>query len=88
VQMFPVDSRPTEYDIYGIIFHREAAGDKAKLGTLSVGIPNERCDGWLEEPIDLVDLADAQDRRQSVEDGAKSPEPKWKDQRGKKEDEG
>jgi hypothetical protein len=88
VQMFPVNSRPTEHGIYGIIFHREAAGDKSKLGTLSVGIPNEKCDDWLEEPINLLDLADAQQSRELPQDAAKSASPKWKHQINKKEDKG
>lgn len=88
VQMFPIGSDPPDHAIYGIIFHRGAPGNKGKLGTLCIGIPNETCDGWIQEPINLVDLADAQERQLQQKEEAKSAEPKWKPQtKDKKEGE-
>jgi hypothetical protein len=77
-QLFPIASLPTAADIYGIIFHCEAGGSKSKLGTLSIGFPNERCDDWIDAPIPLVDLADAQEHIRNAPDATQAAAPKWK----------
>ncbi|HVM97541.1 MAG TPA: hypothetical protein VMT89_14185 [Candidatus Acidoferrales bacterium] len=84
VQLFPTPSSPGDAAIYGIVIHSETADDKARLGTLSIGFPNVACDDWLEAPIPIVDLADAQDRPAGPESGSGEPTPKWKRGAGKK----
>jgi len=76
-QLFAVASNPAEADIYGIIIHCEAVGSKSKLGTLSIGFPNQKYNDWIDEPIALVDIADAQARLHQKEQPG-SAEPKWK----------
>lgn len=86
--LFPMPSEPNEADIYGVIIHCEVVGDKGKVGTLSIGFPNKKCDDWIEEPIALVDLVDAQDRLRSKRDESQgSAEPKWKKRKDQKGDE-
>jgi len=88
-ELFPRPSIPTEADLYGIICHCESVGDRATLGTLVIGFPNEQCDDWIDEPISLVDLADVQDRlQQQGGDPPGAAMPKWKKRKDHGQNEG
>lgn len=89
-QLFPISSEPDAADIYGVIAHCEVPGEKGTLGTLVIGFPNDSCDDWIDEPIDVVDLADAQERLKSSKnrESTAAAAPKWKKRKDEKGDAG
>jgi len=80
--LFPIDSRPDKETIYGVFVHTEHIGKKDAFNSLSVGFPNPKFSDWVEEPIDIQDLIDIQQKRfQDQEDvyaESQHTDPVWK----------
>lgn len=89
-QIFPVQSNPANSKIYGIIIHTEESHNKQNLASAAIGFPNHSFDGWVEEPIDLMDLRDIQVQKYQREDDlqsqVQSAEPVWKSHEQLEED--
>lgn len=80
--LFPVDSEPSDEEFYGVFVHTEQTGKKDIFKSLCIGFPTPEFDDWIEEPIDLQDIIDIQQRLfQNQEDAhaqIQKPEPMWK----------
>jgi hypothetical protein len=77
-ELFTISSKPVDADIYAILAHSEALGDKSKLGGLHFGFPNDKGEDWIEEPLSVVDLADDQERSDRPRNSDSAPSPRWK----------
>lgn len=82
LSLLPEYSVPGDGEFYGIIIHSEIPGQKDQFGSIKVGFPNPAFDGWEEEPICLIEVAEMQaafseklvDLQGQIQDDA----PKWK----------
>jgi hypothetical protein len=57
--LFPVESEPREAELFGIIVHTESS-NKSVFGFSGIGFPDTSFAGWVEAPIDLLDIIDSQ----------------------------
>lgn len=80
--LFPVASEPDKEVIYGVFVHTEQTGKKDEFNSLYIGFPNPAFDDWIEEPIDLQDILNIQQRlfqnQEDVHAQIQNPVPKWK----------
>ncbi|HSW76249.1 MAG TPA: hypothetical protein VLG50_04365 [Candidatus Saccharimonadales bacterium] len=60
IQMLPVLSMPFEASLYGVIIHGSSNLSHNELGFLQIGFLDSRKYRWVEAPIDLEDIMDAQ----------------------------
>lgn len=76
------DPNGNQKKIYGIFVHTEQPGNKDSFKSLHIGFPTPEFDDWLEEPIDVRDIVDIQERRfrkeKDLHEQIQNPKPVWK----------
>ena len=60
LSLFPLPSNPQDSSIYGIIIHGHDLNDQSKLAFLRIGFPEHEKRGWVEDPIDLLEIMELQ----------------------------
>lgn len=87
IQLFPVASEPVDEEFYGVLVHAEKISDngyrdKSAFGSLFLGFPNPEFDDWIDEPINLLDIRDIQQRlfqkQEDLRAAIQKTEPTWK----------
>jgi hypothetical protein len=82
IELFPIVSEPVEEEFYGVLVHTEQTRDKATFKSLFIGFPTPEFDDWVDEPINLLDILDIQQRLfQNHEDmraAIQNTTPTWK----------
>ena len=75
-------SEPGAEELFGVLTHTADRHDQRQFRCAQIGFPDPAFEGWVEQPVDLLDLRDAQvatyqasDDLQGVKQDA---EPKWK----------
>ena len=63
LSLFEEQVAPDSRKIFGVIIHSEIPGEKNKLGSIKIGIPNHDWDGWIEEPLSLYELSEIQNKQ-------------------------
>lgn len=82
--MFPFESEveSANQPFYGIFVHTEITKKKDIFNSLHLGFPNTDFNGWVDEPIDIRDLIDIQQRlfqdRDDVYAEVQNDNPVWK----------
>lgn len=81
-QLFPIESDPSDADIYAVLVHTGVPGKNSNFKSIAVGFPNHTFDAWLDAPINLLDISDLQGRRyqqkEDLQQQVQSPRPEWK----------
>lgn len=79
----------SEGELYGVIIHTEEPGKKDKFSSIKIGFPDPEWSGWLEEPIDLLEISEIQSMRQQKKDDLQGQvqidkaKPTWKKAEGR-----
>lgn len=85
-ELFPLPPTPSDESIYGIFVHTEQNGMKDRLGSLCIGFPTPEFDNWIEQPIDVTEIIDLQQRLfqepEDLQSQIQSPMPSWKTRPG------
>ncbi|MEO0437314.1 MAG: hypothetical protein AAF098_10435 [Pseudomonadota bacterium] len=80
--LFTIESKPGEHSLYAFITHTSVPGAPNQFRSAQVGFPNTSFDGWLQDPIDLRDILDAQTQLENSIDQntlqSTVPMPVWK----------
>ena len=92
IDLFPVVSEPKKEEFYGVFVHTEQTGKKDIFKSLCIGFPNPEFDDWVEDPIDLQDIIDIQQRlfqaHEDLHEQIQKSDPAWKKSNIQKSDEG
>ncbi len=84
-QLFPVESNPGDEQIYGIIVHSEVPGKKNEFHSLSIGFPNHNFTAWVQEPTELIEILEIQERlyrkTEDLQAQVQKTDPVWKKER-------
>ena len=68
LSLFEEQVAPDSRKIFGVIIHSEVPGEKNKLGSIKIGIPNHDWDGWVEEPLSMYELSEIQNKQNQEEE--------------------
>lgn len=72
LSLFDERVTPDAGKIFGVIIHSEVPGEKDKLGSIKIGIPNHDWDGWIEEPFSLFEISEIQNKHYQEEEDLQS----------------
>ena len=72
LSLFEEQVAPDSRKIFGVIIHSEVPGEKDKLGSIKIGIPNHDWDGWIEEPFSLFEISEIQNKHYRKEEDLQS----------------
>ncbi len=91
IDFFPYDFHVDGKEFYGIFVHTEQLGNKDIFDSLYVGFPDIRFESWVEEPVDLQEIRDLQQRQFQAQDDlqaqVQNAVPTWKKQKKQASDE-
>lgn len=83
--LFPIDSETGVQKIYGILIHTELSEAKDELGSMHIGFPNPDFSGWIDIPIDILDIIDKQKQRfqkpADLQGQIQQPKPTFKERK-------
>jgi hypothetical protein len=60
--LFPIESSPKNEEIFAVFVHTEQTNKKDSFGSIHIGFPNHKFDSWIDEPIDLMEILNEQER--------------------------
>lgn len=83
IELFPSVSEPVDEEFYGVLVHTEQTRDKSSFKSLFMGFPNPEFNDWVDEPINLLDILDIQQRlfqnqEEDVHAAIQNTVPTWK----------
>jgi hypothetical protein len=62
IELFPVDTNPSNDEYFGVLVHTEQNRSKDAFGSLYLGFPNPDFTDWIDDPINFLDILDIQQR--------------------------
>lgn len=85
IELFPVVSVSdlVNETLYGVLVHTEQPRSKGAFGSLYIGFPTPEFDDWMDEPINLQDIRDIQERlyrgQEDIHAQLQDTTPTWKE---------